>query len=184
MSTLSLVERIVAIDGALDARGVPHAFGGALALAYYTNEVRATKDIDVNVFVPPAKVEEIFDALPDGVASGPADVDAVHRDGQVRLWWDDTPVDLFFDLDAVHVQAAEHSHDVPFARTQIRILGSTELTVFKMLFSRSQDWVDIEAMLEAGSIDVAAAEATYSRITGADAPALVRLRQLAGAANA
>ena len=31
---------------------IPHAFGGALALAYYA-EPRATIDIDLNVFVPP-----------------------------------------------------------------------------------------------------------------------------------
>jgi len=43
----SLPEKVVAIDSALT--GLPHAFGGALALAYYA-EPRATVDIDVNVF--------------------------------------------------------------------------------------------------------------------------------------
>jgi hypothetical protein len=47
----SLPEKVVAIDRALD--DVPHAFGGALALAYYA-EPRATVDIDLNVFVPVA----------------------------------------------------------------------------------------------------------------------------------
>ena len=184
MTDLSLVERIVAIDDALDANDVPHAFGGALALAYYTNEVRATKDIDVNVFVPPAAVERVFGAFPNGVAWASADIDRVQRDGQVRLWWGDTPVDLFFDLDDVHRQAAANARVVPFARTEIPILGSTELTVFKMRFSRSKDWVDIEAMLEADSVDVAAVEVAYARIMGADDAGLVRLHQLADAANA
>jgi hypothetical protein len=184
VTDLSLVERIVAIDDVLDANGVSHAFGGALALAYYTNEVRATKDIDVNVFVPPGAVERVFGAFPNCVAWGEADIDAVQRDGQVRLWWDDTPVDLFFDLDDVHVQAAANARVVPFAQTEIPILGSTELTVFKMLFSRSRDWVDIEAMLEADTVDVAAVEATYSRIMGADDEGLSRLRQLADPTNA
>jgi hypothetical protein len=179
VTELSLVERIVAIDDALTAGGVPHAFGGALALAYYTNEVRATKDIDVNVFTPPAAVERVFGAFPEGVAWSAADIDSVQRDGQVRLWWDDTPVDLFFDLDDVHLQAAANARVVPFAQTEIPILGSTELTVFKMMFSRSKDWVDIEAMLEADSIDITAVEAAYSRIMGTDDEGLVRLRRLA-----
>jgi hypothetical protein len=131
------------------------------------------------VFVPPAAVERVFAAFPESLAWASADVDAVRRDGQVRLWWDDTPVDLFFDRDDVHVQAAANARIVPFAQTEIPILGSTELTVFKMMFSRSKDWVDIEAMLEADTVDVAGVEAAYSRIMGADDEGLLRLRELA-----
>ncbi len=48
---LTLAKRVLAIDHALSS--IPHAFGGALALAYYA-EPRATIDIDLNVFVPVA----------------------------------------------------------------------------------------------------------------------------------
>ena len=41
---------------------IPHAIGGALALAYYA-EPRATIDIDLNVFVPPERWEEVVGAL-------------------------------------------------------------------------------------------------------------------------
>lgn len=184
MSDLSLVERILAIEGALDTGGVPHAFGGALALAYYTNEVRATKDIDVNVFVAPEGAEQVFAALPPGVAWSSTDVEAVRHDGQIRLWWDDTPIDLFFDLGAIHRQAAEHAIRVPFARAELPVLGSTELTVFKMMFARPKDWVDIETMLAADSVDVSAVIAAYSRIMSADDERLERLQELAGAAGA
>ena len=44
-------EKIVAIEGALALADIPHAFGGANALAYYGTP-RATADIDLNVFVP------------------------------------------------------------------------------------------------------------------------------------
>ena len=36
---------------ALDDARIPHAFGGALALAWCTQRARGTIDIDVNVFV-------------------------------------------------------------------------------------------------------------------------------------
>ena len=52
----TLPERVVALDGAL-AR-FPHAFGGALALAYYA-EPRATIDIDLNVFVPADRYTDV-----------------------------------------------------------------------------------------------------------------------------
>ncbi|MBI1843131.1 MAG: hypothetical protein HYR89_00725, partial [Actinobacteria bacterium] len=48
MKRLPLPRKVLALTCALD--GVPHAFGGALALAYYA-EPRATIDIDLNVFV-------------------------------------------------------------------------------------------------------------------------------------
>ncbi len=184
MSDLSLVDRILAVHDSLERAGVPHAFGGALALAYHTNEVRATKDIDVNIFVAPHDAERVFASLPDGVSWSTADADAIRRDGQVRLWWDDTPVDLFFDLHEIHQQAADHVRRVPFAGTELPVLGSTELTVFKMMFSRPKDWVDIEAMLEAESIDVAAVDAAYTLVMGPDDERLVRFHDLARAHGA
>ena len=35
--------------------------------------------------------------LPDRVAQPPGTVERIARDGQIRLWWNETPVDLFFD---------------------------------------------------------------------------------------
>jgi hypothetical protein len=86
-------------------------------------------------------------AQPDGTA------EAIARDGQVRLWWDETPVDLFFDTIAVHGDAARHRRRVSFAGTQIPVLGPEELAIFKTMFDRTRDWADIEAMLAAESLD-------------------------------
>ena len=121
----------------------------------------------------------MFASLPGGVSWTAADVDAIHRDGQVRVWWDDTPVDLFFDLHEIHQQAADHARTVPFAGSELPVLGSTELTVFKMMFPRPKDWVDIEAMLEAESIDVAAVDAAYTLVIRPDDERLVRFHDLA-----
>ena len=57
-----LDEQIVALEQAFVAAGIPHAFGGAQALAYY-GSVRATHDIDVNVFLPAAEAERVFGVL-------------------------------------------------------------------------------------------------------------------------
>ena len=105
--TVSLPQRIVAIHVALEDAGIPHAFGGALALAWCTQQARGTIDIDCNVFVVPSTAPGVLDALPTGVVWGPKDVAAIERDGQVRLWWDRTPVDLFFNTTPFHEAMAE-----------------------------------------------------------------------------
>jgi hypothetical protein len=149
----TLVEKIVAIDAALRAAAVPHAFGGALALAFHIEEPRATRDIDVNIFAASARAADVFDALPAAVRSSKKDLEAVQRSGQVRLFWGDNPVDLFFSTHAFHDEAQAEIVEVPFADTRIPILGATELAVFKAFFNRTKDWADIEAMVEAGTLD-------------------------------
>ena len=42
------------LHAGLESGGIPHAFGGAIALADWTLEPRGTRDIDVNLFVPAA----------------------------------------------------------------------------------------------------------------------------------
>lgn len=69
----------------------PHAFGGALSLAYYA-EPRATSDIDVNVLVSQHTSELAFEPLHQlGVDVIPDDIARVSRHGQTRVFWDGTP---------------------------------------------------------------------------------------------
>jgi hypothetical protein len=174
----TLAEQVIEIHLALDAASVPYAFGGALALAFHVEEPRTTRDIDINVFVDPGRAPDVFAALPDGVSWGEADVARVERDGQVRLLWDDTPVDLFFSTHAFHDLAWLELERVPFDGTTIPILGATELVVFKAFFDRTRDWADIEAMLDAHSPDVHVALGWLVDLLGADDSRVNRLRDL------
>ena len=100
----TLVERIVAVGAALDRARIPWAFGGALALAFATAEPRGTRDIDVNVFIGTSRAADVFDALPVGVEyTNEQLVEAQQRD-QVRLWWGDTPIDVFFAAEQFHFE--------------------------------------------------------------------------------
>lgn len=171
----TLVERIVAIGAALDAARVPWALGGALALAYATEEPRGTRDIDVNVFVATDRAGAVFDALPDGVRHGDGDVAAARRDGQVRLWWDDTPVDIFFAEAPFHLEVDDRCRRVPFASTEVRVLAAEDLAVFKAMFDRPKDWVDIATMAEARAIDLDLAAERLQALLGDD-PRVTRLR--------
>lgn len=172
----TLVEKVLAVEAALRAARVPHAFGGALALAFHIEEPRATRDIDVNVFAPAARAREVFDALPSGVAWSDEDVDQVAEVGQVRLFWDDNPVDLFFSTHQFHDRAQSEIIDVPFAGATLPVLGATELAVFKAFFNRTKDWADIEEMLRVGTVDVHRALGWLVDLLGTDDERVVRFR--------
>jgi hypothetical protein len=178
VSTLS--DRLLAVHDSLSEAGLPHAFGGAIALAYCTEEPRGTRDLDVNVFAVPSRAAEVLAALPEGVAVSPADIEATERDGQVRVWWEDTPIDLFLDIHQFHTEVAGGVRQMPFAERSIPVLGCTALVVFKALFDRTKDWADIEAVIEAGAADLPEAQAWVERVLGPDDPIVRRLSTLAG----
>ncbi len=165
---LSLVDRIVALCDALDAAEVPWALGGAIALAYATEEPRGTRDVDINVFVPSGQAKRVFAALPVGVVSTAADLTTVKRDDQVRLWWDDTPIDLFFHTSSFHQDVSRRVRRVPFAGRQIDVLCAEDLAVFKALFDRPKDWVDIATMADDGALDCEVAALRLEDLLGAD----------------
>lgn len=175
----SLPEQIVAIHRALDEAKVSHAFGGALALAYY-GEPRATIDVDVNVFVAPSEWRAVANALaPVGVGVGEIEPLALERDGQCRLRWDRTPVDLFFAYDPIHERMAAEVRRVPFAGTTVPILAPEHLAVCKAVFDRAKDWVDIEQILVAADdLDAAAVEEWLARLVGDDDPRVERFAEL------
>ncbi len=143
-----LDEQIVAIEGAFDAAAIPHAFGGAQALAYY-GPIRATHDIDLNVFVSASEAQRVLDSLgPLGAeVSNPGLLVLIERDEQVRIFWDATPVDLFFAYDALHQSSMERRRAVDFYGDPIHILSAEDLMVYKATFNRPKDWRDIAGMI-------------------------------------
>jgi hypothetical protein len=164
-----LGDKLLAIHHAFDAARIPHAIGGAIALGYCVLEPRGTRDVDVNVFVGPERAKEVFAALPEGVEFSGLSLEQMERDGQVRLWWMTTPVDLFLSVLPFHDDVAVHVRVVPFEGHTIPVLGCTGLAVFKAMFDRGKDWVDIEAMVEARAVDLDEARRWVVEMVGEDA---------------
>lgn len=173
-----LVDKIVAVEEALRAADVPHAFGGALALAFHIHEPRGTRDIDINVFSSSSTAEAVFRALPNEVQWRKADVQQVKREGQVRLFWDDNPIDIFFSTHPFHERAAREIVEVPFAGIVIPVLGATELAVFKAFFDRTKDWADLEAMVDAQTVDLHRGLGWLVDLLGPDDQRVERFRAL------
>ena len=176
-----LDEQIVAIERAFVEAGIPHAFGGAQALAYY-GDVRATHDIDVNVFVSESESRAVLAVL-GGLGAdtpNPGLQTLIARDDQVRVYWDGTPVDLFFAYDALHRSSLERRRRVDFYGDPIHILSPEDLMTYKATFNRDKDWRDIAGIIYASeqSLEFDYVRHWLGRIDSTDGERLARLERL------
>jgi len=179
MSELGIPAKMARIHDALAKTDIPHAFGGALALAWCVGEVRATMDIDLNLFVEVAQVDTTLAALPRAITWTDDDEAALRADGQARLFWGRHPVDVFFNTTDFHERAARRVRWELLLDQELPFLACSDLAVFKAFFSRSRDWVDLEEMLRAGSVDVAAVLGVLADYLGPDDERVGRFHALA-----
>ncbi len=164
-----LAAKVLRLHTAFEDAALPHAFGGALALAYCTLEPRGTKDIDVNVFIGVDRLDELAAALPAGVRVDEAALGALTRDGRTRLWWDGTPVDVFLSNHPFHDHAEASARRVPFAGIDdLPVLACADLAVFKAFFGRAKDAVDVATMVSTGAVDLAHLRRTVVALLGED----------------
>lgn len=174
-----LVEKLFTIHESLTEAGLAHAFGGAIALAYCVEEPRGTRDLDVNIFVDASEAESVLASLPRGVRVGKKDVAKVKEDGQARLDWDGTPIDVFLNNIPLHEAVASSVVWVRLEGRDIPVLDCASLVIFKALFDRTKDWADIEAIAIATPEDIEGAAATIAELIDKDDPALEKLKALA-----
>ena len=163
-----ILDAVVELHDGLEAAGLPHAFGGAFALLWCTGEPRTTVDIDLNVFVPPTEIDRVLAALPPEVKATDADVAALTGIGQCRLFLERIPVDLFLDTTGFHADVHLHVERHELGGRSLPFLGCNDLAVFKAFFNRRKDWADIEAMLEAGRLDVPYVTGVLAEYLGSD----------------
>ena len=150
---ISLVERILTIHQLLDKADVGHAFGGALALAYCTGEPRATRDIDINIFLPAEQVSVVQKALHSVIEFTDSQLKYLEAEGQTRVFWDETPIDLFFNVSDLHQHMSLKTSQGILNGVEIPVLSAEFLAIFKAMFNRTKDWADLEAMVEEGSFN-------------------------------
>ena len=143
------------LAAALEEAGVPYAIGGAIALGAWSDP-RATHDVDINLFVGHEELSTALDAL--AAAGLVIDREAARladQAGDVLVGrYEGLRVDLF-------------TPSIPFAwealSTRRRLAGpsgeawylSPEATaVFKLLFFRSKDLVDVERLVAVQGADL------------------------------
>jgi hypothetical protein len=178
VSQPGLPEQMLAIHEHLGRAGIDHAFGGALALAWCTQQARGTIDLDVNVFTGPDRTNDVLAALPRDIVATDNDRALLERDGQARLWWGATPVDVFLNTTAFHERVAARVRWEPFGGVELPFLACEDLAVFKAFFNRTKDWADLEAMRDAGTLDTAAIAGVLATFLGGDDERIARLLAL------
>lgn len=163
-----LVDKLFALHDALKADSLPHAFGGAIALAYCVEEPRGTRDLDVNIFCDATDARRVLQALPPGVVRGADDVSRIERDGQARLFWDGVPIDVFLNNLPLHEEVSNAIVWVPLEGREAPVLDCASLVLFKSFFDRTKDWGDIEAVATATPEDIEIAARKLADLVGED----------------
>lgn len=180
MTPGSLTRVAERVSRALSAGGFPHAFGGAIALGYHA-EPRATIDIDIDVFVPTSAARAVLECLCEHRFALDLEVAlaAVAQTDQVRLWLDGVLVDLFFANFPFHESCARRAVTVPFGDLQVQVLSAEDIVIWKVLFDRPKDWLDIRQVLltQGRAFDAPYALRWLTELLGNDDTAVERLRQ-------
>jgi hypothetical protein len=173
-----LVEKLFEIHDSLTEAGLAHAFGGAIALAYCVEEPRGTRDLDVNIFIEASRAESVLASLPRKIRVRKKDIAKVKRDGQARLDWDGTPIDVFLNTIPLHDAVAAAVVWVQLEGRDVPVLDCASLAIFKAFFDRTKDWADLEEMASAGTLDTDRVAGILARYLGATDPRITRLRAI------
>ena len=182
MTTPLLLQRLRSVHEALEQSGFEHAVGGAIALAVHTQDPRFTSDIDLNVVADPAQPQQLLDCLPPEIVRHRTAASEIRSDGQTRVHFPDpdTTLDLFLPQhEAYHRLVHDRAVETDFLGAGIKVITATDLIVFKTLFNRSKDWVDIETLLAEGQGDLPDARRWLEEILGESSSSLRRLLALA-----
>lgn len=156
-----LADKLIRIHTILDVHQIPHAFGGAIALAFYS-EPRNTRDIDINIALLPAEHARVLDSLSALFVIHDREKSAreLSQIAQTRLHWDNTGIDLFFADTPFNDSIAQRTREVDYVGIKLPIISAEDLIILKAAFNRPKDWIDIEAMFEIYPREL---DATYLR---------------------
>ena len=85
---------------------------------------------------------------------------------------------MFLNTSPFHEELELRAVDEAFGGEHVPFLSCRDLAVFKAFFNRTRDWADLEAMAEAGTLDVGAVLGVIAEYLGADDDRVARLRTL------
>jgi hypothetical protein len=102
----------------------------------------------------------------------------LQAEGQTRVFWDDTPVDLFFNVSDLHQHMSMKTSQGLLDGVEIPVLSAEFLAIFKAMFNRTKDWADLEAMVEEGSFDSDFVVSQLADLLGAQDARIERLNRL------
>jgi hypothetical protein len=153
LDSSEVAERLAA---ELNHRGSEYALGGAIALAYWA-QPRGTLDVDLTLFLSPQKPAEVVWLLGEigcNVVASDA-IASIREHGFCRAEYHSVRVDVFLPIIPFYEHAKARRRAVHLGAQQLFVWDAETLAVFKMMFFRPQDLVDISQILkvQAGTFD-------------------------------
>jgi hypothetical protein len=132
----------------LEQRGIEYALGGALALGYWA-EPRGTLDVDVTLFIEGQSHSHVVDLLFSlGWQASRSDaIRDLQEHGLCRGTLEGRRVDVFLPMIDFHEQAKARRVRVSLHGQPVMVWSAETLAIFKVMFFRGKDLVDVERML-------------------------------------
>lgn len=187
MTTLQYDAYTVAerLANALDAGGIPYAVGGAIAFGVWADP-RGTYDVDINLFIDHPALDAALDVLTaagvqfDRDAARKADVEGdviVGRYAGMRI-------DLFTPSIPFAWEAMSTRRRLRGPSGEAYYLSPEAIAIFKLLFFRGKDIVDVEKLVEVqgGDLDRAYIRGWMVSMMGEDDERLVAWDRIVAAA--
>lgn len=166
----------------LSAAGCEYALGGAIALGFWA-EARGTLDVDVTLYLSlddSAGCLQLLEKIGCEVDHTRAlNMLNEHNFCQVQLLG--MRLDVFLPMSPFYEVAKARRREVPIGNRTAYIWDAETLCVFKMMFFRQKDLVDVQSILrsQGNSLDRAWIEKSLLDLYGGRDPRSSRWRELA-----
>lgn len=166
----------------LEAAGCEYALGGAIALGFWA-EARGTLDVDVTLFLPlgdPSRCMQLLEKIGCQLDRRRTE-ETLNEHGFCQVQFQGIRLDVFLPMTDFYETAKGRRREVPIGSRQAFIWDAETLCVFKMMFFRQKDLVDIESILrsQGGSLDRDWIEKRLLEIYGQRDPRISRWQELA-----
>lgn len=145
----NLVEVVTALIDRLESKQIPYAFGGAIALSAWSDP-RATTDVDLTIWAHGDDLATALDVLREAgvvIDSATALGEAAER-GLVVGHVDAYRIDVFTPSIPFYDEVLVRRRRVRLADRDTWVLSAECLAVFKMLFFRGKDLVDLTRLVD------------------------------------
>ena len=155
------VEAGLEIARTLEQHGISYALGGALAYGQH-GVPRATIDVDVNIFAGSESLDEVLAAFQSLEIESDTAVVAqeLEERGMFTLAYAGMRLDVFMPSIAFSWEAERTRVRQEIEGRQVWFLSAEALCVYKLLFFRSKDVVDLERLI---AVQGEALDAAYVR---------------------
>lgn len=132
----------------LESNGICYALGGALAYGFW-GPPRGTLDVDLDIFEGTDRLDAVFAAfVAAGVTVDEAEARrSVEERGDFRGSFGGMRIDVFVAFNEYHAAVRDRRVQRLILGRLTWILSAEDTIIFKVLFDRGKDWIDLERLI-------------------------------------